>query len=722
MLSFPENPYATGNAVGGGPAFVGRGDVFDEVLSILRHSQNNTILLYGQRRIGKTSVLKELNARLLKEKEHICFPVFFDLQDKAQLPLETLLQELAHRINIALQRRIKPDLGPDPKTTFCEYWLPEVLNQLSSENKSLVLLFDEFDVLDAPNAGQAAKEFFPYLRNLLSYEPKTLNFVFVIGRKIDDLTQLTQSLFKAATTKRVSLLDFPDTVKLVRLSQTNNSLRWQEEAIHQVWQLTCGHPYLTQCLCYRIWETLYRSYQNGDLPTVTSEEVKSAIERTLEDSHSGLEWLWSGLPPAEQVVASALASVGTKVITESQLDDLLMKSGVQQTIPPLQNAPRWLQEWDLIEKIEKVDGGGYRFRVELLRRWIVNYKPFTDEKSKLGRILPIADKLYQHGRELYQDNHLPEAVKQLEMAIQLNPNHLEANLLLATVWLVDGQTKKAYEYLEKLYSYQPETVRPLLTNALLSLANTTDRREKQMEFYQRVLQLDANHIEANRQLAEMLLAKREFQPACQLLETFHKVQPRVARPLLIEGWLGWARSSIDKHKQIGLYERILNLDPEHPEANQKLGQLRREEADNSSLSQAEQEVLVTKSLEGKVKTLIQVLKQALQRQEGFPDLSRSKIPISNFDLLEEIMPKNGIDQPKRYQLKSDMVQQERLVGQIANNLINQKIVVNKNIVRLKEPNKLPDENPGKKHLLTGDGDAHDLRKTIAQLPPSQKRN
>jgi AAA+ ATPase superfamily predicted ATPase len=34
------------------------------VLTVLRHHKHNAILLFGQRRIGKTSVLRELEAKL----------------------------------------------------------------------------------------------------------------------------------------------------------------------------------------------------------------------------------------------------------------------------------------------------------------------------------------------------------------------------------------------------------------------------------------------------------------------------------------------------------------------------------------------------------------------------------------------------------------------------------------------------------------------------------
>ena len=62
-MTLPINPYVAGNPVGDSPAFVGRADVLRQVLRVLRRAQDNAIVLYGQRRIGKTSILQHLAVR-----------------------------------------------------------------------------------------------------------------------------------------------------------------------------------------------------------------------------------------------------------------------------------------------------------------------------------------------------------------------------------------------------------------------------------------------------------------------------------------------------------------------------------------------------------------------------------------------------------------------------------------------------------------------------------
>jgi hypothetical protein len=322
----PINPYVAGNPVGDSPAFIGRADVLREVVRVLRRLQDNAIVLYGQRRIGKTSILQHMAAWLPREGSYR--PVYFDLQDKAALPLGRVLQDLARAIAHSLGQP-DPDLGVDPETTFRQVWLSTILGNLPN-GSCLVLLFDEFDVLADPKAEQAATVFFPYLRGLLASDPQRLKFVFVIGRNVSDLTNIALSLFKGTTTWRVSLLNREDASDLVRLSQKNGTLIWPDDAVDRVWRLTHGHPFLTQQLCSHVWEMAYDE-DPDKLPTVTLANIDAAIPYALDASRNMLEWLWDGLPPAEQVVLSALTEAGPGPIPQEEPIFRSPLTGVEQT-------------------------------------------------------------------------------------------------------------------------------------------------------------------------------------------------------------------------------------------------------------------------------------------------------------------------------------------------------------------------------------------------------
>jgi tetratricopeptide (TPR) repeat protein len=500
--------------------------------------------------------------------------------------LEDVLQELADTISEALGKG-KADLGNGHKTEFRNVWLPKLLNNL--ETKSLVLLFDEFDAIDDSKSQDDSKyqkmsqDFFRYLRDLLTTSnPERLSFVFVIGRNIDDMDNIALGVFKGTRNERVSLLDYNDTVKLIRFSVENKSLQWSNEVIKGVWQLTNGHPFLTQCLCNHVWNHLYDDVPN-EPPVVTLENIEAAIPKTLDSSRSALEWLWDGLPPAEQVVISALAGAGAKPITEDQLEKLLRESGVQVVIPELQNAPRLLQAWDLIEPVD----GGYRFRVELLRRWVAKYKPLSRvQQEELDNIEPVANDFYNAGLGLYRRSQLDEALTPLRQAVNLNPNHGGANQLLAEILLAQYKVTEACDVLEKLYEYQPSVARPRLIQTLLTLAQNSDNESEHLRFYERVLELDAENSEAKNGLQTIWQQKgnRAYKRGDldMALETYRKagVSDKVAEieeKIQTQGQLpGWHEQALDalekgdKQKAQKLLSQIIAIKPEYKEASRYL--------------------------------------------------------------------------------------------------------------------------------------------------------
>ncbi|MEW5989185.1 MAG: AAA family ATPase, partial [Chloroflexota bacterium] len=483
----PINPYVAGNPIGNTAAFVGREGLLREVLQVLRRPQDNAIVLYGQRRIGKTSILQELAVRLSAEGPYRT--VYCDLQDKAALPLGRVLTDLALTIAYSLGQP-DPDLGANPEATFRESWLPAVLAELPTE-VSLVLLFDEFDVLADPQTEQAAAAFFPYLRQLFTSEPRRLKFVFVIGRNVNDLGNIALSLFKGAPAQRVSLLNHEEAGALIRLSEVNQTLYWSDEAVETVWALTHGHPFLVQQLCSRVWERAYGA-EPAEPPTVSPSAVEVAVPDALEASRNTMEWIWDGLPPAERVVIAALAAAGPGSISQEGLERVLQESGVRVVIRELQNAPQLLQDWDLIEP----SNGGYSFRVELLRRWLVEHRPLNRVQEELDRIEPVAENLYRAALGFYKGRKFSQATALLRQTISLNPNHVQANQLLAELLLSRGVVEEALQLLERLYEYQPAAARPRLVQALLLQAQATSDESTQLAYYDRVLAVDPRQPEA----------------------------------------------------------------------------------------------------------------------------------------------------------------------------------------------------------------------------------
>jgi len=481
------NPYITGNPVGQGETFIGRTEILKTVLNTLRNPNETGMILYGQRRIGKTSVLQRLANNLSKRSQFI--PIYFDLQDKAALSLDSLLKVLAEHI---LQHSAIPSFEQwthDIQSAFKNLFIPYVLKQLPQKT-SLVLLFDEFDILDSPTHDQAVSVFFPYFRNLMELDIR-LKFIFVIGRRPEDLSTVYLSLFKGVKSLHVSLLNHKETEMLIRLSEQNNSLKWSDNSIEKVFQLTGGHPYLTQQLCQVVWDDKNEKRRIID-KSVASQDIEPLISKALTCATNSLEWLWDGIGPAERVVISALASSGPDPISQEDLENKLQESGVRILIGELRDAPSVLEEWNLIHSTHD----GLCMRVEILRQWIVDKKPLSRVREEMDRILPVAENLFQAAYRLYQSGELNETRQLLQRALGHNPNHMKANQLLAEIFLAEGDLIEARKLLETLYTYNPSLARPRLIQTLLSQAKKESDESAQLALFEKVLELDPRQPEA----------------------------------------------------------------------------------------------------------------------------------------------------------------------------------------------------------------------------------
>jgi len=483
----PYNPYIAGRPLSNPEDFFGRESIIRDVMQILRHPQDNAVVLYGQRRIGKTSVLLQLVRRLRDGGEYT--PIYFDLQGKSVKPLDEVLYELAQSTALAIGCPIpERNLFDAAGVYFRQTFLPTVAK--AAAPGGLVLLFDEFDVLDLPQSSsenRAVHTFFPYLQACMT-EVSQVKFFFIIGRRPEDLSEETIAVFKVARFVRVSLLERKDVDALVRQSERNRSLTWSEDAIEKVWVWARGHPYITQLLCSVVWEDAWE-VKPLTVPIVEAIDVDTAIPRALERGASAFHWIWAGLPPAEKVVIAAMAEAGDEVISKDKLIEILNRIGVRLIFRQLQLAPDTLIEWELFRRVDN----GYHFVVPLIRHWVKTNQPLRRVKDELDMIDPRADMLFRAGLSFYSKGEHADAEELLRKALQNNPNHLKARLLLGNIFFERAQITEAIDILQQAYEYDQEAAKEDLIKALLKQAVLQTDDDQQLSTYEHVLRIDPNH-------------------------------------------------------------------------------------------------------------------------------------------------------------------------------------------------------------------------------------
>lgn len=494
-----RNPYIAGNPLTGREGFFGRKDLLDWVSTELLNTNTNALVLYGQRRVGKTTLLLQLQKYLPRDR---FFPVYFDLQDQSQKRLGKVLADLvdAAGSGINLREYDTKDFDDEGKY-FRSVFLSDLYHALS-ENVRPVFLLDEFDVLDQEGErslpGQAASHaLFPFLRQLMNSEGRPA-FVFIVGRRSDDLRVNFAQIFKNALAKEVWVLDRPSAEALVRQAEINKTLKFAPESVERILQITNCHPYFTQLVCQRIWEHIYID-KPTEIPLITVDDVISSIPETLEVSHHAFTWLWDGLSPAEKIYAAALAEVSNEgvSVSEDRVVSLLVEKGSRLLRRDAELAPR-----DLVNRrvLILTENREYLFAVELFRRWAKKNRPLSVVVNEIDRVDSLADQLYQIGANFFNRRDWDEAVRFYKESLKHNPNHFQANLFLGETYLSLGRIEDAVSQLETAYILDTNEAKYPFVRALMSLA----KEKEKAGLYQEALVAceRALEISPNEQLAQ----------------------------------------------------------------------------------------------------------------------------------------------------------------------------------------------------------------------------
>lgn len=461
----PTNPYVAGAVLRGEEGFFGRRDKLDRVERELRVPSTSALVLFGQRRIGKTSLLMQLQ-RTLPARSFL--PVYFDLQDQAAQPLAQVLADLADTVaERAGLAPPDPDAFDDVGRFFRRAFLPGLYEALGPDRRPVFLL-DEFDALgdgdhaDLPETA-AARSLFPFLRRVIADDPRPA-FVFVVGRRAEDLSLDFTATFKTALVQEVWVLDRASAEQLVRQAEANGSLRFTDRAVARILSLSSCHPYFTQLLCQRMWERAYAADPDRP-PLVDAADVESVVPDALAAGDQALAWVWNGLGPGERIYASALAEMAEEgeSIATAKIVQALADRAARLRARQVEQAPHALVKRRVLEATRPQE---HRFAVELLRRWVRQNKPLHRVKDQLDRVAPMAERLYEVGAEFFRKREWETAARYFRDALEAYPDHFRARLHLGEALLEMGDADAAVTELQRAHELDQEEAKFALARAV----------------------------------------------------------------------------------------------------------------------------------------------------------------------------------------------------------------------------------------------------------------
>jgi len=390
------NPFEVGRPVFGFKTqFFGRRDELHKILTRLAKGFTQPLVLRGPRRIGKSSLLRELDLILKNREERQAIgispelqsqisnihPVYANLQsvDRTipnyfegflRVVLKDICKELAleseetQRLAQAFSDQYPYEGSP---RAFMEQ-LGEVFKLRSRER--VVILIDELDEIFHEERQEMAVN----LRNIIESE-KRVSWITASTRLTKgSVGKYGSPWFNLLETIELKGMDWESAAQLITQLSANAGFDWGVEAAAPVLESTGLRPYLIQLLCARVIDYLNQKGQDK----VEISTVRVVINQMLEDSDTTNQYLgfiWNEATGMGQLILWVLDSRGPNPRNQSEIS-LAIKSELQRHTMELDNNIFNSKFDESIEWLERIagainaNGAGVKFSIPLIQNWL----------------------------------------------------------------------------------------------------------------------------------------------------------------------------------------------------------------------------------------------------------------------------------------------------------------------------------------------------------------
>ncbi|MCA9875630.1 MAG: AAA family ATPase [Anaerolineales bacterium] len=398
-----DNPYVVGKPLTAASEalYMGREDVFQWIEeNLIGKTQPHTLVLYGQRRMGKTSTLYQLvgghrGKNIREYPNYPIFPVYIDLQRLAGCETTEFFDRLSREIVRNLSRRqiniALPQSWSGNGSIYRDFddFLDGVEASLP-ENGLLVLIMDELEQLQVSiERGLLNQDILPYLRSLMQHRTRMTFILVGTNQLVEDYWSI---VFHVGISREIVSLTREETERLIR-DPVAPMIQYDDLAIDRIWLAARGHPYFSQLICHRLISATNLTGNRSKLISIA--DVRETFDHIIEEDDSHLLHLWNEGSREEQLVLAALAGrldQGEEAISRPEIaarlrDVDFADEALNQVLKKLEQRrliSRQPVERELQTRLPRPGGWQptliskdytYSVSFDLLRGWIVSKRP-----------------------------------------------------------------------------------------------------------------------------------------------------------------------------------------------------------------------------------------------------------------------------------------------------------------------------------------------------------
>jgi serine/threonine-protein kinase len=313
-----SNPFTFGNPVSDPGCFYGRGEEIRQIVNRLKSSALESTSIVGERRMGKTSLLKYLAnppvaANLGLTEDKFCL-VYIDFQGLTDITPQRFWQRVLRKMSrVVTSSELAAEIKNFSKIdTFDLFDLEDLFEIISEEGLNTILLMDEFEyVTQNPNF---KADFFGGLRALAIHQKLAL--LTTTRRELVDLCHSEEikgspffNIFANVVLRPLNKHEVDDLIEGY-IGKSGLTLLTDEKDM--IVRLGGGHPFFIQMAGYYLLEKLIQGIPQGV-------KFKKIVDQFDHQADPHFDYYWSRCTDSEKITLLVVMALNRQKPTKETI-------------------------------------------------------------------------------------------------------------------------------------------------------------------------------------------------------------------------------------------------------------------------------------------------------------------------------------------------------------------------------------------------------------------
>jgi len=291
------------------------------------------VVIFAPRRYGKTSLVHRVAQQLTRRRALVAEVNLWFTPTKEKLA-GRLAREVADILGVAGRAReiarafaglrITPTITVDPNDGSFSFsfaaghtsqdvddTLEHLLRMLAetavARKRQVVLIMDEFQEIAEIDAGLTR-----LLRSVFQEQPEVAHIYLGSKRHLMEriFNDSNEPFWRSAKRVELGPIEPGEFKPFIEAGFRDNRREIEDAVAERVLEITGGHPYATQELCYFLWAETAERHGAG------SEQLEIALAKLLRSEHSHFSDLWGRSTANQRLLLTALADAPGRPLSE----------------------------------------------------------------------------------------------------------------------------------------------------------------------------------------------------------------------------------------------------------------------------------------------------------------------------------------------------------------------------------------------------------------------